>query len=275
MVERAQSAPAGALWSLRGAAFTLGERAILEPLTLDLPAGRVYGLIGPNGSGKSTLLKMMARQLAPSGGELRFDGRPLGAWAGRAFAREVAYMPQFMPASDGMSVRELVGLGRYPWHGALGRFSPEDAARVEAAIQRTGLAAFRERAVDSLSGGERQRAWLALMLAQGARCLLLDEPTSALDIAHQMEVLAILRELGGEATGGPGQQGAMTVIVILHDINLAARTCDALLALRGGRLIAHGPCQEIMERERLRAIYGLDMGVMAHPVSGAPMSYVL
>ncbi|MDQ0349128.1 ATP-binding cassette domain-containing protein [Ancylobacter vacuolatus] len=275
MVERAHPAPAGAHWSLRGAAFTLGERAILEPLTLDLPAGRVYGLIGPNGSGKSTLLKMMARQLAPSGGELRFDGRPLGAWAGRAFAREVAYMPQFMPASDGMNVRELVSLGRYPWHGALGRFSAEDAARVEAAIQRTGLAAFRERAVDSLSGGERQRAWLALMLAQGARCLLLDEPTSALDIAHQMEVLAILRELGGEATGGPGQQGAMTVIVILHDINLAARTCDALLALRGGRLIAHGPCHEIMEPERLRAIYGLDMGVMAHPVSGTPMSYVL
>ncbi|WP_018388848.1 ATP-binding cassette domain-containing protein [Ancylobacter sp. FA202] len=275
MVERAHPAPAGALWSLREAAFTVGERAILAPLTLDLPAGRVYGLIGPNGSGKSTLLKMMARQLAPTGGAVNFDGRPLGVWAGRAFAREVAYMPQFMPASDGMSVRELVNLGRYPWHGALGRFSPEDEARVEAAIQRTGLAAFRERAVDSLSGGERQRAWLALMLAQGARCLLLDEPTSALDIAHQMEVLAILRELGGEATGGPGPQGAMTVIVILHDINLAARTCDALLALRGGRLIAHGPCQEIMEPERLRAIYGLDMGVMAHPVSGTPMSYVL
>ena len=275
MVERAHPAPAGALWSLRAAAFTVGARAILEPLTLDLPAGRVYGLIGPNGSGKSTLLKLMARQLAPSGGELRFDGRPLGGWAGRAFARDVAYMPQFMPASDGMNVRELVGLGRYPWHGALGRFSPEDEARVEAAIQRTGLAAFRERAVDSLSGGERQRAWLALRQAQGARCLLLDEPTSALDIAHQMEVLAILRELGGEATGGPGPQGAMTVIVILHDINLAARTCDALLALRGGRLIAHGPCQEIMEPERLRAIYGLDMGVMAHPVSGTPMSYVL
>jgi iron complex transport system ATP-binding protein len=272
MVDGAHPAPAGALWSLRGAAFAVGERAILGPLTLDLPAGRVYGLIGPNGSGKSTLLKMMGRQLAPGSGELRFDGRPLDAWSGRAFAREVAYMPQFLPASDGMNVRELVSLGRYPWHGALGRFSPEDEARVEAAIQRAGLAPFRERAVDSLSGGERQRAWLALMLAQGARCLLLDEPTSALDIAHQMEVLAILRELGGEA--GP-EGGAMTVIVILHDINLAARTCDALLALRGGRLLAHGPCHEIMEPEQLRAIYGLDMGVMAHPVSGTPMSYVL
>lgn len=274
MVEPAPPAPAGALWSLREAAFTAGDRAILSPLTLDLPAGRVYGLIGPNGSGKSTLLKMLARQIAPTGGAISFDGRPLTAWTGRAFAREVAYMPQFMPASDGMNVRELVGLGRYPWHGALGRFTAEDEARVEAAIQRTGLSAFRERAVDSLSGGERQRAWLALMLAQGARCLLLDEPTSALDIAHQMEVLAILRELGDEAGTG-AEAGAMTVIVILHDINLAARTCDALLALRGGRLIAQGPCGEIMQPEHLRAIYGLDMGVMAHPVSGAPMSYVL
>lgn len=272
MVDDGRPAPAGALWSLREAAFSAGGRAILGPLTLDLPAGRVYGLIGPNGSGKSTLLKMLARQTVPSSGAIRFDGRPLGDWTGRAFAREVAYMPQFMPPSDGMNVRELVGLGRYPWHGALGRFTAEDEARVEAAIQRTGLAAFRERAVDSLSGGERQRAWLALMLAQGAPCLLLDEPTSALDIAHQMDVLAILRELGGS---GGADGGAMTVIVILHDINLAARTCDALLALRGGRLVAHGTCREIMEPERLRAIYGLDMGVMAHPVSGAPMSYVL
>jgi iron complex transport system ATP-binding protein len=274
MVEAAAPAPAGALWSLHETAFTAGDRTILSPLTLDLPAGRVYGLIGPNGSGKSTLLKMLARQIAPTGGAIRFDGRPLTAWTGRAFAREVAYMPQFMPASDGMNVRELVSLGRYPWHGALGRFTAEDEARVEAAIQRTGLSAFRDRAVDSLSGGERQRAWLALMLAQGARCLLLDEPTSALDIAHQMEVLAILRELGDEARAG-AEAGAMTVIVILHDINLAARTCDGLLALRGGRLIAQGPCSEIMQPEHLRAIYGLDMGVMAHPVSGAPMSYVL
>lgn len=265
MVDDARPAPAGALWSLAGAAFTVGERQILAPLSLDLPSGRIHGLIGPNGSGKSTLLKMLARQLAPSAGEIRFAGRPLGGWGGRAFAREVAYMPQFMPPSDGMNVRELVSLGRYPWHGALGRFTAEDEARVEAAIQRTGLAAFRERAVDSLSGGERQRAWLALMLAQGARCLLLDEPTSALDIAHQMEVLTILRELGG----------AMTVIVILHDINLAARTCETLLALRAGRLVAHGPSHEIMEPGRLREIYGLGMGVLPHPVSGKPMSYVL
>lgn len=229
MVERAHPAPAGALWSLRAAAFTVGARAILEPLTLDLPAGRVYGLIGPNGSGKSTLLKLMARQLAPSGGELRFDGRPLGGWAGRAFARDVAYMPQFMPASDGMNVRELVGLGRYPWHGALGRFSPEDEARVEAAIQRTGLAAFRERAVDSLSGGERQRAWLALMLAQGARCLLLDEPTSALDASVQAEILNLLETLRG-AFG-------LSYILVSHDLAVVAHLCERLIVMRQGRVV--------------------------------------
>ncbi|MCS0494539.1 ATP-binding cassette domain-containing protein [Ancylobacter sp. MQZ15Z-1] len=250
--------------------FHVAGREILAPLSLELSAGRVYGLIGPNGSGKSTLLKILARQLAPGTGEVRFEGQSLKEWRGRAFARRVAYMPQFMPPSDGMSVRELVALGRYPWHGALGRFGAEDRRMVESAIRRTGLAHFEDRAVDSLSGGERQRAWLALMLAQGAGCLLLDEPTSALDIAHQMEVLTIIREL---CAGHEGER--MSVIVILHDINLAARTCDELIALRGGRLVAHGPAQEMMQPERLAAIYGLPMGVIAHPVSGKPLSYVL
>ncbi|MPT22753.1 MAG: ATP-binding cassette domain-containing protein [Starkeya sp.] len=254
MVEPAPPAPAGALWSLREAAFTAGDRAILSPLTLDLLAGRVYGLIGPNGSGKSTLLKMLARQITPTGGAIRFDGRPLTAWTGRAFAREVAYMPQFMPASDGMNVRELVGLGRYPWHGALGRFTAEDEARVEAAIQRTGLSAFRDRAVDSLSGGERQRAWLALMLAQGARCLLLDEPTSALDIAHQIEVLALVRDLS--------HAKKLSVIAVLHDINMAARFCDEILALSGGHLVARGAPGDIVTPPQLEAIYGLRMEVL-------------
>ena len=256
------------LWEMDGVGVRAGERQILSPLTLSLAPGRVHGLIGPNGSGKSTLMKVLARQIAPSTGVVRFEGKPLAGWRGRAFARKVAYMPQFTPATDGMSVRELVALGRYPWHGALGRFGGEDAAAVEAAIRRTGLARLEDRIVDSLSGGERQCAWLAMMLAQGTRCLLLDEPTSALDIAHQMEVLAIVRELARE-------EGGMAVLVVLHDINLAARTCDALVALRAGRLVAHGPARDIVEPATLRSIYDLDMGVLPHPVSGAPMGFVL
>lgn len=266
-------APAPAMWELEGVSVRAGERQILAPLTLRLDAGKVYGLIGPNGSGKSTLMKVLARQITPGTGTVRFDGAALPDWRGRAFARKVAYMPQFTPATDGMTVRELVALGRYPWHGVLGRFGDADADAVEAALRRTGLVAFEDRIVDNLSGGERQRAWLAMMLAQGTRCLLLDEPTSALDIAHQMEVLAIVRELSGDAGGSHG--AGMTVIVVLHDINLAARTCDMLVALRSGRLVAHGPSRDIMDPATLRAIYDLDMGVLPHPVSGDPMGFVL
>ena len=265
------------LWRLEEVAFTRGARDILAPLSLSLAPGRVYGLIGPNGSGKSTLLKLLARQQEPSAGSITLDGTALADWRGRAFARCVAYMPQFTPPADGMTVRDLVALGRYPWHGALGRFTDGDAARVEAALSRTGLADLAERAVDSLSGGERQRAWLALMLAQEARCLLLDEPTSALDIAHQMEVLSLVRGLtraGAGAGEGTGSSG-MAVIVVLHDINLAARTCDDLIALRNGRLLAHGTVSAMMRADTLSEIYGVPMGVMAHPLSGAALGYVL
>ncbi|MDE1566751.1 ATP-binding cassette domain-containing protein [Aquabacter sp. P-9] len=260
--------PHSPLWEAAGLAFRAGGRDILHPLDLSLAAGQVHGLLGPNGSGKSTLMKLLARQQVASAGEVRFEGRPLSAWSGRAFARKVAYMPQFTPAAEGMSVRELVALGRYPWHGALGRFGAGDAAAVEAALRRTDLLPFSDRLVDSLSGGERQRAWLALMLAQGTRCLLLDEPTSALDIAHQIEVLAIVRDLARSGTD-------MSVVVVLHDINLAVRTCDTLVALKGGRLIAKGSPRDIMEPETLRDIYGLPIGVMPHPVTGEPLGYVL
>lgn len=265
MVEPAPPAPAGALWSLREAAFTAGDRAILSPLTLDLAAGRVYGLIGPNGSGKSTLLKMLARQIAPTAGAISFDGRPLTAWTGRAFAREVAYMPQFMPASDGMNVRELVGLGRYPWHGALGRFGATDRAKVAEALALTGLDPLAERGVDTLSGGERQRAWIAMLVAQDANSLLLDEPISALDIAHQIEILRMIRDLA--------HRRGIGVLAVLHDVNLAARFCDHIIALQGGRLIAQGPPAEILQPGPLEAIYGIPMGVMTAPDDGLSFCY--
>lgn len=258
------------LWRLEGLRYAVPGREILAPLTLTLAPGRVHGLIGPNGSGKSTLLKLLARQLAPSGGTIRFAGRALTDWSDRDFARRVAYMPQFTPPTDGMTVRELVALGRFPWHGALGRFTAIDAARVAAAIERTGLAPLAGRTVDSLSGGERQRVWIALLLAQDSRCLLLDEPTSALDIAHQVEVLSLVRDL---AHGGSDE--GLAVVVVLHDINLAARTCDELIALRGGRVIAQGPAGALMQPAMLSEIYGVAMGVLTHPQRGEPLGYVL
>ena len=142
----------------------------------------------------------------------------------------MAYLPQQLPAAEGMTVRELVAVGRYPWHGALGRFGANDRQLVEEAISLVGLKPFANRPVDSLSGGERQRARLAMMVAQDSRCLLLDEPTSALDIAHRVEVLALIQRLSRERD--------LTVIAVLHDINMAARYCDHLVALRGGEMIA-------------------------------------
>ncbi|MDR6872159.1 iron complex transport system ATP-binding protein [Bosea sp. BE125] len=259
-------------FDLADISFTVPGRAvpgrdILKPLSLALEPGRIHGLIGPNGSGKSTLVKLLARQLAPSAGSARFAGLPLEHWRDRAFARRVAYMPQFTPAADGMSVRELVALGRFPWHGTLGRFTAEDAQHVEQALARTDLLGMAQRMVDTLSGGERQRAWLALMFAQAGDCILLDEPTSALDIAHEAQMLKLVREISRE-------RGA-TVIVVLHDINLAARSCDDILALRDGRLVAHGPVAAIMQPDVLGAIYGVPMGVMPHPSRDELIGYVL
>ncbi|MEN4526393.1 Fe3+-hydroxamate ABC transporter ATP-binding protein FhuC [Pantoea agglomerans] len=255
-----------ATFTLKNASFEVPGRTLLQPLSLTFPPGKVTGLIGHNGSGKSTLLKMLGRHHAASSGEVLLNQQPVGRWNSKAFARQVAYLPQQLPAAEGMTVRELVAIGRYPWHGALGRFGKEDRDRVEDAIAQVGLNAFAGRLVDSLSGGERQRAWLAMMVAQNSRCLLLDEPTSALDIAHQVEVLALIKALS--------QQRGLTVIAVLHDINMAARYCDHLVALRQGAMIAEGDAEAIMQPEVLGAIYGIPMGILPHPQGGAPVSFV-
>lgn len=255
------------LFALSDISFSIAGKPILQPLFLNLEQGRVVGLIGRNGSGKSTLLNILARHVAPTGGTACLLGKPLSAWSDRDYARNVAYMPQFTPSTDGMNVRELVTLGRFPWHGTLGRFSREDAAMVDDAIDRTGLRDFAGRTVDTLSGGERQRVWLALMLAQNPRCMLLDEPTSALDIAHEDEVLSLVRNLAHDR--------GISVVVVLHDINLAARYCDDIIALRDGHLIERGTPVEVMIPETLAGIYGVRMGIFKHPIRGEPVSYVL
>ncbi len=158
-------------FSLHGVSFDVPGRRLLYDVTLDLPAGRVVGLVGHNGSGKSTLLKLLARQESPSAGRLAFAGRDISQWGSRDFARAVAYLPQSTPAAPGMSVRELVALGRYPWHGPFGRFSAADRQKVAEALALTDTEAMGDQAVDALSGGERQRVWLAMLVAQDARCL--------------------------------------------------------------------------------------------------------
>lgn len=253
-------------FTLDNVSFTVPGRTLLHPLSLTFPAGKVCGLIGHNGSGKSTLLKMLGRHHVASAGRVLLNDQPVDGWQSKAFARQVAYLPQQLPAAEGMTVRELVAIGRYPWHGALGRYGVEDRERVDEAIALVGLKPFAQRLVDSLSGGERQRAWIAMLVAQNSRCLLLDEPTSALDIAHQVDVLALIQRLS--------HQRGLTVIAVLHDINMAARYCDHLVALRGGEMIAQGAPAEIMHGEVLEKIYGIPMGILPHPQGGAPVSFV-
>jgi iron complex transport system ATP-binding protein len=262
----AESQPVGdACFELIGASFAIDGRALLAPVSMTFAAGAVTGLIGHNGSGKSTLLKLLARQQKATAGTVRYCGRDVDAWGARAFAREIAYLPQQPPLAAGLKARELVALGRYPWHGALGRFGAADAQAVDEAMALADVEGFADRMVDELSGGERQRVWLAMLVAQQARWLLLDEPTSALDVAHQIEVLALVRRLS--------EQRGLGVIVVLHEVNMAARFCDDVAALHSGRLIARGAPSRIVARDQLRAIYGIAMEVIPHPVTGAPLAF--
>ncbi|NVZ24512.1 ATP-binding cassette domain-containing protein [Pseudomonas gingeri] len=248
------------LFRLDGVSVKVGARTLLQPMDLRLGEGRIYGLIGHNGSGKSTLLKLLARQQSASTGSLQLGDKPLHGWSSRAFARQIGYLPQQPPEVDGLLVRELVALGRHPWHGALGRFGAEDRDQVEQAMLATDVAQYAERPVDSLSGGERQRAWIAMLVAQNCRCMLLDEPTSALDIGHQLAVLELLRNLCG--------QRGMGAVIILHDVNMAARFCDEVIALREGCLQLQIQAREMLQEAHLERVYGVPMGVVADPASG-------
>jgi ferric hydroxamate transport system ATP-binding protein len=254
------------LFKLDQATFRVKGRTLLHPLELRIKRHSLLGLIGHNGSGKSTLLKLLGRQQFLSAGNLQFEGKDLAAWGNREFARKVGYLPQQPPPANGLLVKELVALGRYPWHGPFGQFSDRDVAQVAQAMALTDTTRFADQFVETLSGGERQRAWIAMLLAQETECLLLDEPTASLDIAHQVELLTLVRRLCKER--------GLTVVIVLHDINMAARVCDDLVALHSGRVLLRGTPAELMSTDRLEAIYGVPLGILAHPKTGAPISYV-
>ncbi len=249
-----------------GVGLSIGGATILQDIDLVFPAGEVVALVGHNGSGKSSLLKMLARQLTPTAGSIRYGGDDLMHSSERTFARSVAYLPQDVNSGSDMTVRELVSCGRYPWHGPLGRFSKIDAEKVDLALKATHVEGSADRIVGTLSGGERQRAWIAMLIAQDARCLLLDEPTAALDIAHQIEVLSLVRRLAHE--------GGRSVIIVLHDINMAARFCDRIHALKRGRVVASGAPGDILQPATLHEIYGIDMAIIPAPNLSHPLAYV-
>ncbi|ACS31679.1 ABC transporter [Micrococcus luteus] len=254
---------------LRGLTLGYGPASappIVEDLDLDVPAGRVTAIIGANGCGKSTLLRGLTRQLAPRAGSIEVLGRDAARVSARDYARTVALLPQHPVAPEGMTVAQLVARGRHPHRGLLGGRAAGDDAAIASALERTGLVELAEREAGTLSGGQRQRAWLALVLAQQTPVVLLDEPTSYLDLSHQVEVLDLVRALPDPRGGGRA-----TVVAVLHELNLAARSADHIVAMAAGRVVAQGTPGEVIVPEVLAEVFGLDADVVADPLLGHPV----
>ena len=250
---------------LRADRLSLGYdgRTVVDDLSLAVPDGRVTVVVGANACGKSTLLRGLARLMRPTGGAALLDGRDVHRLPTRELARTLGLLPQTPVVPPGVTVADLVARGRTPHRGWFARWSPADDAAVAEALGLTGTVELAERPVDELSGGQRQRVWLAMALAQGTDLLLLDEPTTYLDLAHQVEVLDLLVDLN-RARG-------TTVVMVLHDLGLAARYADHLVALRSGRLYAEGPPADIVTEQLVRDVFDLSCRVVPDPVSGTPL----
>jgi len=240
-----------------------GDRTVVDALTFVVPDGAVTAVVGANACGKSTLLRGMARLLRPTSGAVLLDGEQIHRTSTRKVARTLGLLPQAPVTPEGVSVADLVSRGRHPHTGALRRWSTEDDTAVAEALALTGTTELAERAVDELSGGQRQRVWVAMALAQDTDLLLLDEPTTYLDVAHQMELLELLRDLN--ATRGT------TIVMVLHELNLAARFADHLVAMCEGRIVASGTPGEVLTEETVREVFGLPCRVIPDPVSGTPL----
>ncbi|NJQ15557.1 ABC transporter ATP-binding protein [Streptomyces bohaiensis] len=238
-------------------------RTVVDRLSLDIPPGRITMIVGPNACGKSTLLRSMARLLAPTDGAVLLDGRDLGETPTKDVARVVGILPQNPVAPDGVTVQDLVGRGRYPHQGWFRRWTPEDDEAVARALSDTGILDLAGRPVHALSGGQRQRVWIAMALCQRTDILLLDEPTTFLDVTHQLDVLDLVTDLNHEY--------GTTVVAVLHDLNLACRYADHLVALRAGSVVAEGPPSQIMNADLVREVFGLECTVAIDPVSATPL----
>ncbi|MCA0144018.1 ABC transporter ATP-binding protein [Blastococcus sp. LR1] len=244
-------------------ALAYGERIVIEHLDLAVPAGRITAIVGANACGKSTLLRSMSRLLAPRAGTVLLDGRAVHRTPAKELARTLGLLPQSPIAPEGITVADLVGRGRHPHQGVFSRWSRDDDAAVAAALEATQTTTLADRAVDELSGGQRQRVWIAMALAQQTDLLLLDEPTTFLDVAHQVEVLDLLTDLN--------RTRGTTIVMVLHDLNLAARYADHLVALAGGRVHAAGEPTDVLTEDCIRAVFGLESRVIVDPTSGRPL----
>ncbi|WP_040227147.1 ABC transporter ATP-binding protein [Bhargavaea cecembensis] len=237
--------------------------AIVHGMDITFPAGRVTTIIGPNGCGKSTLLKALTRIIPHQGGHVTLDGLDIRRMETKALARKMAILPQTPENASGLLVEELVTYGRFPHQKGFGRLSKEDRRMIDWALDVTRTAEFRDRPVDALSGGQRQRVWIAMALAQDTGIIFLDEPTTYLDMAHQLETLELLRKLNRDE--------GRTIIMVLHDLNQAARFSDHLIALSAGRLIKSGTPEEVLVPDVLKQVFNIDAVIGRDPRTDAPL----
>lgn len=250
---------------LRTRQLTLGYRTgrtVVDALDLEIPAGRVTAIVGANGCGKSTLLRALARLLSPWSGSVLLDGQDLHRLPTRDVARRLGLLPQGPVTPGGMTVHELVRRGRTPHTSVFRQWSAADQRAVDEALATTGLTELSEEQVDALSGGQRQRAWLAMVVAQDTPLLLLDEPTTYLDMAHQLDVLELVRTL--HRTG-------RTVVMVLHDLNQAARYSDHLVAMRSGHVVAAGPPSDVLTPDLVADVFSVRCRVLTDPDSATPL----
>lgn len=238
-------------------------RRVIDGLDLTIPSGRITTIVGPNACGKSTLLRGLARLQPLDGGRVTLDGRDLSSMPRRDVARRIGVLPQSSIAPDGVRVAELVGRGRYPHQGWFGRHSSDDDRVVAEALAATGVADLADRRFEELSGGQRQRVWVAMVLAQRTDIVLLDEPTTYLDVTHQLELLDLLTELN--------RTHGTTVVMVLHELNLAARYADHLVVMRAGEVIAEGAPDEVLTAEIVHRAFDLEAQVISDPVAGSPL----
>jgi iron complex transport system ATP-binding protein len=240
-----------------------GGKRIVDGIDLELPAGRITVIVGANACGKSTLLKTLSRLITPTSGAVVLDGKRISEVPTKQLARTLGLLPQQPIAPEGIAVADLVGRGRHPHQKLFRSWTTEDDRAVVEALEATGIADLADRSVDELSGGQRQRVWIAMALAQQTDILLLDEPTTFLDIAHQVEVLDLLTDLN--------RRLGTTIVIVLHDLHLAIRYADTLVAVKDGRVHAMGAPSEVVTSTLIEEVFGLRNTIITDPVSGKPM----
>ncbi|MER5179343.1 ABC transporter ATP-binding protein [Streptomyces sp. NPDC002896] len=247
----------------RGLTLAYEDRIVVDGLDLEIPDGQVTVIVGPNACGKSTVLRALGRLLKPQRGAVLLDGTELSRIPSKKIAQAVGLLPQTPVPPEGITVADLVSRGRQPHQRWWRQWSGDDEKAVTEAMERTGTSSLADRLVDELSGGQRQRVWIAMALAQDTDLLLLDEPTTYLDIAHQVEVLNVVRQLNRER--------GRTVVAVLHDLNQAARYADHLVAMKAGRIVAQGSPGDVVTADLVQEVFGLESVVVSDPVTGGPL----